>query len=398
MPDILPGQTTLATLRQLVADETDQPTPTPFTNVTIDTYNRWLNRSQRELIGLMVDLFEDYFINPDTGNPFFITTDGTNYLYNLPNDCWKVLGVDCYWQPGNIQSAVTMRRFQKLERNKWQWYANTGVMVPQYKITGSQLWLIPQPPANGLQLLVRYVPIIPDMVDSGTITISGMVAGDSIAIASQTSVPQGPPVAGAFPALTPQIQYVSIPAATVPIDTPTRVEFNVGSTDVETASNLAEAMNRPALLASPVPWSTGSQAQDANVATVTVSGTVVTITLVQALAIVWSSASAADATLPANGVALAPLPKATQWNPYGAWLNFGTILNGWDELVVVDTAIKIMGKQQQGTELLEKRKAELWLRIRTEANNRNAAENGRIANTLRLRGRRWGGGGGFGGN
>ncbi len=398
MPDLKPGRTTLAVLRGLVADETDQPPPTPFTNVPIALYNQFINRSYRENVGLMVDSFQDYFVNPDSGNPYTFTTDGANYLYDQPDDFWKLLGMDCLWIPGNMNTAVTMREFMKLERNKWQYFAGSCVMVPEYKITGNQIWLIPQPPQANYQILVRYVPVLPDMVDVGTITItSGIVAGDSVWVAALPEIPQGPPVAGVFPELTPQIQYVAIPNGTAPSDAEGRIEFAIGLTTIETASNLAAAMNRGSLAGFPhVPWSTGSDAQDANVATVTSNGTTVSVTLLQALCIVWSTESANDATKPANGIALAPLPVATQWNPYGSWFNFCTVLNGWDELTIVDAAIKVLGKQQQGAQDMKQRKVDLWADVRTQSNNRNAASNPRISNVRRGRSR-WGlGGGSFG--
>ncbi len=73
-----------------------------------------------------------------------------------------------------------------------------------------------------------------------------------------------------------------------------------------------------------------------------------------------------------------------------------TVLNGWDELTIVDAAIKVLEKQQQGAQGKKPAKVDLWARVRTEANNRNAAQNGRITNTRRGRSR-WGlGGGSFG--
>lgn len=368
MPNLLPGTTTLAVLRRLVYEETDQPTPTPGTNVRLSTYDLWINQSLRELTGLLVDSYQNYYVNPDNGNPYvFRTTNAA--LYPQPNDFFKLLGMDCYWQPGQPQSAVTMRRFMQQERNRGQWVA----------------------PQSGLTILVRYVPILPDLTDSGTINIEAMVAGDSIFIAALPSVPQGPPVAGVLPDLSPQIQYLAIANNQSPVDTETVVQFSVGNSPVEAATNLVAAMNRT--IPQPcVPWTTGSYAQDRNVAAVAANGSTVTLQLFQSMAIVWWT-EGVNSTF-AQGVALDPLPIASQWNPYGAWFNYSPILNGFNELVAVDAAIKVKNKQDQDVSVLLERKAMLLKRIESEANNRNAAENAHITDVRG--GRRHGGLYGFG--
>ena len=61
-------------------------------------------------------------------------------------------------------------------------------------------------------------------------------------------------------------------------------------------SYLLEAMQRQA---ANVPWTTGSASQDRSVATLSVSGNTLTLQLLAPLAIVWSSAAAADSETPA---------------------------------------------------------------------------------------------------
>lgn len=372
MPNVLPGITTLAALRALVARKTDQPTPTPFTNVTIPTYDVFINHSLREMVGLLVDSFQDYYVNPDTGNPYLFTTTAQAYLYPQPDDFWKLLGMDCIWSPGQLQTAIRMRPFTQLQRNNWV------------------------PLAAGLQILVRYVPVLPDLVDSGEIYIEAIDPGDSITIAALDTLPQGPPVNGVLPELTPQIRYLAVANDQTPVDTDTEVQFQVGETTAEAAANLVAAMNRTAPTPH-VPWTTGSYAQDRSVAQVSASGATVTLRLFSALCIVWRTGGASSEYAP--GISLTPLPVPSQWNPYGAWMNFSNVLNGFDELVAVDAAIQVKEKQQQDMSGLVRRKDEILARVRSEANNRNAAQNIRVTNVRRgnWRGPGWGFGSGYGG-
>jgi hypothetical protein len=395
-PNTLPGQTTLGILRGLIAKEAQQPPPTAFTNITIADYDAFINRSFRKATQLLVNSFQDYYVNPDNGNPYTFRTDGRNWLYPLPNDFAHLLGVDCLQTPGQIQTAVTCSPFMNGDRNALQQtYAPTGgVWAPPYKISGNQIWLLPMPPPAALEIFIRYVPLLPDMADVGTITFDSIPGvGDSITIGAQSTIPQGPPENGVLPDLARQVQYVAIANGQTPIDTDAVVQFHRGLTTAEAASNLYDAFLRVNGGGSPsAPWSTGSAAQDRRNVQASVSDNVITLQLFAPLAIVWftTASGGTDRTTPAQGMAVDPCPPATQWNPYAAWFNFNGILNGFDELVIVDVCTKIKEAQRQDSTPFIRRMEELTVELRTNANNRNAAQPQRIT---RVRRGGWGPGG-----
>lgn len=383
MVNTLQGYSTIGAWRNLVARYTDQPTPSDQTNVTIDDYTAFLNESRRELTGELVDSYQDYVIQPDVPNPFVFATNGTAWQYPLPNDLWKFLGCDWYWTPGDIalQQAVTMTPFTQLERNRG---------------------LYQQLPPSGAQILVRYVPLLPDLQDFGIITCSNVQDGDTLWLYSSPQVPTAAPTApGVYPALPgpnttggPGNAAVWTYEATqrAPVNAGQVRQFQIGANDAETAANLAAAMIQSPVnfFGTSTPWSTGSRTQDQSVALVTSQGNQVQIQLLAPLAIVWGTSGDGnyppDAGGPAVGLGLDPLPVPSFSNPYAAWSNFAQTVNGWEELLIADACIKVADKQEQVSEGFRARKAALLARIAKEKNNRNAAQYGHITRVQNRRG------------
>lgn len=367
MPDVLPGQTTLGLMRELVARKTQQPTPTDDTNITIATYDAFINQAYRNVSGLLVDSFQDYFINPFQVNPFqFLTVNG-QWLYPLPNDFWKLLRMECWWQPGSVASATTMVRYMNLQENALQQLAcpAPGLYIPEYRITGNSISLRPKPPQAGLQIFVHYVPVFPDMVDRGTITVGDVDLGDQVNIAA---------VAGINTLLNAS-DYFTFTCATEAADG----FFVKGASPAETAANLAAAI----LLSNP--FNIGGNQIGTGVK-ISVDLNVITVTLNQPMAVSWYTSTESSPTAYAQAITLAPYPQVTQYNPSRCWSNCCTILNGFNELVAVDAAIQIRIAQDKSPVEFERRQAALWVELRTEANNRNAAQNGRITNVRNWRG------------
>ena len=96
----------------------------------------YIGQSYGELYALVVQAFgNDYFV----ADPYDITTDGTNYLYDLPADFFKLLGVDLQVQ--GSQQWVTLRPFVFGERNN---FAGPSP-IPMAGQT-VRLWYAPLPP------------------------------------------------------------------------------------------------------------------------------------------------------------------------------------------------------------------------------------------------------------
>jgi hypothetical protein len=131
--------------------------------VTEDEWNNYVNDSLKELYDLIIQKYgDDYYVNNVT-----ITTDGSTYLYPLPDGTlysaatpfYKFLGLDLALS--NTQdSYVTIRSFSFQERNKYavpNFQSFYGVTNLRYRLQGNNLWLTPIP-ASGQTLRLWYVP------------------------------------------------------------------------------------------------------------------------------------------------------------------------------------------------------------------------------------------------
>lgn len=117
----------------------------------------YINQSYFELYDLLVSAFgNDYFVQ----TPYTFTTDGTNYLFALPSDFYKLLGVDLSLAGGTAGSFITVRGFEFNDRNRYSvpnFQAFYGVTNLRFRLTGSNLWLNPTP-ASGQVIQLWYIP------------------------------------------------------------------------------------------------------------------------------------------------------------------------------------------------------------------------------------------------
>lgn len=152
---------TLAQLRTLARQEADMVNTQFITDAELNTY---INQSYFELYDLLVQKYgDDYF-----ANTVEFSTDGTNYLYALPNGTnysaaaafYKLLGVDLNLAPGNDDSWVTIRRFNMSDRNRYSvpnFQSFYGVTNLRYRLNGSNIWFTPIP-TSGQTMRIWYVP------------------------------------------------------------------------------------------------------------------------------------------------------------------------------------------------------------------------------------------------
>lgn len=124
--------------------------------VTLPEWNTYLNQSYFELYDLLITLYEDYYVQ----DPYEFTTDGTTAQYPLPDDFYKLLGVDCGIGSG-VNGFVTLHKFDFIQRNRYI-YPNVsgsflGVFNLRYRLVGNTLMFIPTP--NGNQVIrMWYIP------------------------------------------------------------------------------------------------------------------------------------------------------------------------------------------------------------------------------------------------
>ena len=99
-----------------------------------------------------------------------------------------------------------------------------------------------------------------------------------------------------------------------------------------------------------------------------ISGTV-SIQLNTPGSVTWSST-----TTNAFAITLSPMPYTAGSVPDQAvpsWQNVLDGVNGWEEYVVIDVAMKMMAKEESDTSVLERRKAAIIRRLEAEAANRD---------------------------
>lgn len=169
------------TLSQLITEVRQRADMVNTQFVTDAELTSYINNSYYELYDLLIGSYgEDYFV----AAPLEFQTDGTTYLFPLPNGVnysaapalYKFLGLDL--SLGNTDDSwVTIRNFKFAERNRYavpNFQSFYGVTNLRYRLEGSNLFLTPVP-QGGQTLRLWYIPqLVPLSAPSDTMTpISG---------------------------------------------------------------------------------------------------------------------------------------------------------------------------------------------------------------------------------
>lgn len=148
-----PGTVTLLQLRTQARQRSDMVNSTFVSDAE---FNNYISNSYKELYDLLVSAF---------GNNYYVATvstfvtDGTNTLYNLPTDFYKLLGVDLALS-ASLDSFVTIKPFNFSDRNRYavpNFQSFYGVTNLRYRLHGNQLFLTPIPAASQT-IRVWYIP------------------------------------------------------------------------------------------------------------------------------------------------------------------------------------------------------------------------------------------------
>lgn len=149
-----PGQTTLGNIRLYAQQRADRVNSSFFTTQELNTY---INQSYFELYDILIQAFgDDYFV----ASPYSFTTNGTDQLYPLPSDFYKLLGVEVSLSPSDPNSWVSLRQFEFIQRNLWNYpniYTFYGVTNLRYRLNGNNLYIVPIPTSNQ-SLRIWYAP------------------------------------------------------------------------------------------------------------------------------------------------------------------------------------------------------------------------------------------------
>lgn len=333
-----PGHVTLASLRTRVRRRADMVHSQFVTDAEL---NDWLREAYSELRDLLVQSYgEDYF-----AESVELTADGVSDSLPLPDDFFKLLGVDIY-DGGEWRG---LRRFSFNERNLDReplgpaWWQRL-----RYRLRGNSLWFS-RPPDGGTKVRLWYVPRTPELTDAAagsdlTVTVDGATTGDVLftAVTADGSPPQF--------LLRYEVDYPGVASGVVNVPG--------GATDTGTAENLADVLGELA---------TGP---NAFFSSVTSSGNVVSITINPH----WQQTVPGfrfDLFSPSNGHFVVGSASGTKAATVDG-------VNGWEEYLVVDAAIKALQKEESDVSVLLAQKALLQRRIESAATNRDAAEPARV--------------------
>lgn len=172
-----PGQTTVGNIRLQAQQRCDRVNST---FITPQEWNSYINESYKELYDILIQKFgDDYF----SAIPFTYTTSGTinqptnASTYPLPNDFYKLLGAEVALNPADPNSWVTLRKFEFIQRNLWNFpnvYTFYGITNLRYRLNGNNLYIVPIPSA-GQTIRIWYAPR-PNQLINDTDTLD-MVSG-----------------------------------------------------------------------------------------------------------------------------------------------------------------------------------------------------------------------------
>lgn len=114
-------------------------------------FNSYINLSGAELHDVLIQKF---------GNDYYVSSIDivlANQLsYALPNDFYKVLGVDLKLDNNN---SLALKKFEFADRNlKNYYYVADADTLPQYKVTGDAIYFVPQGTHSGKTATLWYVP------------------------------------------------------------------------------------------------------------------------------------------------------------------------------------------------------------------------------------------------
>lgn len=156
--------------------------------VTLPEWNQMISLSAKELYDLLIQEYgEDYKI----AVPYSYTTSGTidpNWnaqVYPLPDDFYKLILCEVALNPGDPNSWVTLKQYNRIQQNLWNYpnvYTFYGITNLRYRLTADQLQIVPICSANQT-IRIWYVPRPPKLV-ADTDVIDGISGYEEYVIVS----------------------------------------------------------------------------------------------------------------------------------------------------------------------------------------------------------------------
>lgn len=121
----------------------------------------YINSSYAELYDLLVGAYGNEYYEQEHS----FSTVGNTRRYDLPDDFYKLVGVDYVIGP---TSVLTLKPYQFNERNRYQqgtyWSALVGIYGPKYRLVNEAIEFAPIPDGS-YNIKLHYVPACPKLVD-----------------------------------------------------------------------------------------------------------------------------------------------------------------------------------------------------------------------------------------
>lgn len=282
----------------------------------------YINASTAELDDLLTQNFQDYRLTSR-----IISLSGTQSFYNLPEDFFKLRGVDCDVND-NFSQPYTLSPFEFAERNQYNLLpvaagALGALMDMRYRVVGDSIQLIPTPQSS-LYLRLWYYQATKKLSNTTrTFTTSDVsTSADTITYASHGY------------SVGDRISFTTSSALPAPL---------VISTDYYTVPTTKSA---------------------------------------------FKLATSRDNAFKNSTVDLTDVGVGTQTIDDDTDLYDGQ--NGWEEYVIVDCAMKCLEKEESDTTALFARKQQLIARLQRVGKNRDAGMPKQIIDLSRVNGARGG--------
>lgn len=155
-----PGQTTVGNIRLECQQRMDR---IYAQYITDQEWNSMISQSYKELFDILAQKFgDDYF----SAVPIIYNTTGQidplyqAQVFTLPANFYKLLGVEVALNAGDPNSWVTLKKFEFIQRNLWNFpnvYTFYGITNLRYRLNGNNLYIVPIASA-GQQIRIWYVP------------------------------------------------------------------------------------------------------------------------------------------------------------------------------------------------------------------------------------------------
>lgn len=122
------------------------------------------SQSRKELYDILVQKFgDDYYL----ATPYQYLTSNQQQFYPLPDDFYKLLGVDVALNNGDPNSWVTLKEFNFIQRNLYNFpnvYTMYGITNLRYRLMGDNLEIVPVP-SGGQTIQIWYAPRVSQLIN-----------------------------------------------------------------------------------------------------------------------------------------------------------------------------------------------------------------------------------------